>query len=341
MALHGASSRIGVNRAKNTGDPPHFAASASNDLRQQVRALAPLPRDRVARVVDIAELLDRFWGLHGADVGPLGGGINSETWLVEHQGSRYVAKRVSTSAVDDLVAGCKVASALAEAGFVTGRPVPTSDGRLVVADHSLALLEYVHGRGLEGETDEEQGWIADTLAGVHLAGVPATGPSPAVFMTDVLAPELPGVEAHPWLVRVVEAVRAETGPLTVTWSVLHTDPSPEEFLHDDSTGVTGLVDWTGAKRGPVLYDVASAVMYLGGTEDATAFLATYARQGPLGNDEMRYLDAFRRFREAIQGTYFAWRLAAHDLTGGIDHAENEKGLNDARRRLVALGLDTA
>ena len=56
---------------------------------------------------------------------------------------------------------------------------------------------------------------------------------------------------------------------------------------------------------------------------------------------MQHLDAFRRFREAIQGTYFAWRLAANDLTGGIDQAENEKGLNDARRRLAALGLDTA
>jgi homoserine kinase type II len=139
----------------------------------------------------------------------------------------------------------------------------------------------------------------------------------------------------------VEAVRRETDPLDLTWSVLHTDPAPEAFLHDDATGVTGLVDWTGARRGPVLYDVASTVMYLGGREHAAAFLATYRAQGPLGNDELRHLDAFRRFREAVQGTYFARRLAAHDLTGGIDQAENEKGLHDARRRLGALGLDTA
>ena len=56
---------------------------------------------------------------------------------------------------------------------------------------------------------------------------------------------------------------------------------------------------------------------------------------------MRHLDAFRRFREAVQGTYFAWRLATNDLTGGIDRAENEKGLDDARRHLGALGLHTA
>jgi homoserine kinase type II len=53
---------------------------------------------------------------------------------------------------------------------------------------------------------------------------------------------------------------------------------------------------------------------------------------------MRHLDAFRRFREAVQGAYFAGRLASHDLTGGIDEADNEKGLNDAKRRLGALGF---
>lgn len=82
-------------------------------------------------------------------------------------------------------------------------------------------------------------------------------------------------------------------------------------------------------------------MYLGGTERADAFLNTYRTQGPLAAHEMQHLDAFRRFREAIQGAYFARRLAANDLTGGIDQGENEKGLDDAQRRLAALGLDTA
>ena len=286
-------------------------------------------------------MLDGFWGMHAADVRPLGGGINSETWLVEHQGSTYVAKRVSSHSIADLVAGCEVAAGLAEAGYATGPPVPTADGRLVLIEHAMALLEFVPGRELEGETDEEQHWMATTLVGVHRAGGPAPGPSPATFMTEWLGLEVRGVEAHPWLVQVVEAVRAETDPLNVTWSVLHTDPAPEAFLHDDSTGVTGLVDWTGARPGPVLYDVASAVMYLGGPEHAQPFLGTYATDGPLQEHEMQHLDAFRRFREAIQGTYFARRLATNDLTGGIDHADNEKGLNDARRRLGALGLPTA
>jgi Ser/Thr protein kinase RdoA (MazF antagonist) len=297
-------------------------------------------RARVALVTDTPDLLHRFWGIRRADVRPLGGGMNSETWAVEHQGSTYVAKRVPPTAIPDLVAGCEVASLLADAGFVTGRPLPTSDGRLVLTEHALALLERVPGRELEGDTDEEQRWIASTLAGVHAAGSPASGPSTATFAAEWLSPHPAGAEAHPWLVPAIEAVRAETDPLTVTWSVLHTDPAPEAFIHDESNGVTGLIDWAGAKRGPVLYDVASAVMYLGGADRAHAFLATYRAYGPLEADEMQWLDAFRRFRWAVQAAYFAWRLEAREMTGVAGQADNEKGLDDARRGLARLGVDT-
>jgi homoserine kinase type II len=264
--------------------------------------------------------------------------MNSETWLVEHRGDTYVAKHVRTGAVDALVAGSEVATTLAEAGFVTGRPVPTRDGHLVAPGAALALLEHVPGRELDGGPDEEQVWMAGVLAGVHAAGGPGPGPHTSGFAVDWLAPDAPGVADHPWLVAAIEAVRAETGPLDLTWSVLHTDPAPEAFVHDDASGVTGLIDWAGARRGPVLYDVASAVMYLGGREHASAFLDTYRARGPLAEAELRHLDAFRRLREAVQGVYFAGRLAAGDLTGGIERADNQQGLDDARRRLAALGV---
>jgi len=288
---------------------------------------------------EVHESLRTFWGFHGAEVEPLGGGMNSQTWTVRHQGSTYVAKRVPSAQVADLVAGCELAATLAQAGLVTGPPVPTTDGRLAVAEEGLALLEHVSGRELAGDTDEEQRWIATTLADVHLTGGPGGGPSTAAFMTDWLTPRLPGVEAHPWVGTAIGAVRAETDPLRVTWSVVHTDPCPEAFVHDDSTGVTGLIDWAGGRRGPVLYDVASAVMYLGGPEGAAALLSTYRTHGPVGPDELGLLDAFRRFRWAVQAAYFARRLAADDLTGIADRTENDRGLENARHGLRALGLD--
>lgn len=289
----------------------------------------------------ISELLHEFWGMDAVAMSPLAGGMNSATWLVEHQGSMYVAKRVATTEVAELAAGCIVAAALADAGFVTGRPIPANDGRLVLTEHALVLLEYVPGRELDGETDEEQSWIASTLAGVHIAGSPSSGPSTSNFLSEWLSPRLRGVEAQPWLAPAMDAVRAETDPLTLTWSVLHTDPAPEAFVHDDSSGTTGLIDWAGAKRGPVLYDVASAVMYLGGSDGAAAFLSTYRAHGPLAADEMQLLDAFRRFRWAVQAAYFAWRMAAHDLTGVAGQADNERGLANARRGLAALGIVAA
>ena len=126
----------------------------------------------------------------------------------------------------------------------------------------------------------------------------------------------------------------------LTWSQLHTDPTPEAFVHDDRTGITGLIDWTGADRGPVLYDVASVVMYLGGPELAAAFLTAYRDRGVLHGDEWGHLDAFRRFRWAVQAAYFARRVADADMTGVAGQADNERGPADARHGLAELGLST-
>jgi hypothetical protein len=174
-------------------------------------------------MTDLTALLRQGWGFGPDAVRPLGGGMNSQTWLVEHAGTSYVAKQVDPSQRADLVTGCAIAAS-------------------------------------------------------------------------------------------------------------------EAFVHDDATGVTGLIDWSGARRGPVLYDVASAVMYLGGLEDAAAFLETYRAEGPLGGEELDHLDAFRRFRWTVQATYFAWRTSVGDLTGLDDDSGNRKGLDDARRSLAALGL---
>lgn len=284
----------------------------------------------------MARLVQLHWGLAGVTVSPLGGGMNSETWLVRAGNCTYVAKRVAPPDVGQLDAGCAVAERLGGAGYATGRPLRTMSGSLVALGERLALLEYVSGRELVGGTSEEQRWIGRTLAGVHSAGDPVSdGPGSTGFF-DWLSPSAPGVDAHPWLAQAIEAARVATDRLAVTWSVLHTDPAPEAFRRDDATGTTGLIDWTGAQRGPVLYDVASAVMYLGGPERAAAFLDAYFAASPLGPGELRHLSAFRRFRFAVQGAYFARRLAARDLTGIAGQEDNWRGLDDARRGLAEL-----
>lgn len=81
--------------------------------------------------------------------------------------------------------------------------------------------------GTDRGTDEEQEWIATTLARVHAAAHPTLGRSTATFALDWLSPQMPGMAAQPWLLAVIDAVRAETDPPTVTWSVLRTDLRPK------------------------------------------------------------------------------------------------------------------
>lgn len=197
--------------------------------------------------MDLPELLNQFWNVRPNQLRPLRGGMNSKTWLVEHAGRTYVAKRVAVHDLDAFAAGCGVALVLADQGFVTGRPVPTNDGRLTATEHALALFEHVPGRELQGDTDEEQRWIATTLAGVHAAGTPAQSQSTSTFAADWLTQDYAGGKAHPWVALAIKAVRAETDPLTLTWSMLHTDPTPEAFIHDHTTVTTGLIDWAGAR----------------------------------------------------------------------------------------------
>ncbi|MFJ3407738.1 phosphotransferase enzyme family protein [Promicromonospora sp. NPDC090134] len=282
------------------------------------------------------EALRNHWGLDATTVTTIDGGMNSRTWLVRAGDASYVAKRVSAADVELLATGCSVAERLGRAGLTTGRPVRTVLGALVAPDERLALLEHVPGSELGGTTVEEQRWIGATLAQVHHAGAPARqGPGTTGFFGWLTA-DAPGVRNHPWLPRAVDTARGATDRLTVTWSVLHTDPAPEAFRYDAAADAVGLIDWTGACRGPVLYDVASAVMYLGGPERAGAFLDAYSAAGPLDASELRHLDAFRRFRFAVRAAYFARRLTERDLTGIRDQRDNENGLEDARRGLERL-----
>jgi Ser/Thr protein kinase RdoA (MazF antagonist) len=244
--------------------------------------------------------------------------MNSSTWLVRADDRRFVLK---ISAQTD-EAGLEVAAWLADRGVRTGPPLRREirDGRLV------ALLRFEDGRPL---TPDDAATVGAALGRVH------------AHLLEAPRPE--GLDRWPWrwlqtdsirderLRRAAEAAVERVNGLvsTVTASVLHGDPAPEAFL-DDGRDVA-LIDWGAACEGPLLYDVASAWMY---TDRQRPLIDGYAAAGPLPPSELELLPTFLAMRWAVQASYFSARIAADDLTGLSDRAENEKGLADARRALL-------
>lgn len=260
---------------------------------------------------------------------PHDGGMNSRTWWVtDTAGDRWLAKWVPDDALVPLTAAVAAASLAAGSGLLTGRaarPVEAWDGG------ELALLEIVPGAPLAGEADGDQDRIGRTLATAHLAtrGHVVPGALPWHWVD----PSSPTLAIDP---AVREAVRSAVAavaalPALVT-GACHGDPEPGAFLADDTR--TGLIDWGSPVNGPLLFDVASAAMYLGGISSAGVMLEAYAEAAGPATPDLAHLETMLRFRWAVQADYFAGRLAAHDLTG-IDSADgNREGFADARTALL-------
>ena len=282
--------------------------------------------------------LQESWGLTGARVSVHNGGMGSQTWFVTHGDQRWVAKAVDAHAGDQLAGGLAIACRLEQAGIPAGAAVPGAGGQLCVpvAGDWLALLTWVPGQPLTGEDSREQDLIGTTLARVHraLTGYEVAG-AQRFHWVD---PHADYLSLRPWLrpaiasaLQGLDAAR----PDTMTQGLLHADPAPEAFRLDPATGRCGIIDWSYAQHGPLLYDLASAVMYVGGPASATALTSAYLREGSLGATEVEHgLEPMLRFRWAVQANYFAWRIAGNNLTGISGPDENEKGLEDARRALA-------
>lgn len=290
---------------------------------------------------ELASYLRRHWGLEGVRIAVHNGGMGSATWFVERGASRWVAKAVTRLASGPLAAGLEIARRLEHAGIPAGAAVPACDGRLTVEvdGGALALLTYVAGEPLTGKSSADRRLIGTTLARVHcaLAGQSIDGAT-RFHWVDTDADFL---SIRPWLrpaiAAALDVLDAAEGS-SMCWGLLHCDPAPGAFRHDPATGRCGVIDWSYAVFGPLLYDIASAVMFVGGIGASGELVEAYLRAGFLGRAEVvNGLAPMLRFRWAVQANYFAWRIATDDLTGISGPGDNEKGLEDARLALASAG----
>lgn len=286
------------------------------------------------------------WGLSDARIRPLLGGMTSSVWAVDHPRGRWVAKAVPAKGAREFELGLAIASRLERAGVPAGAPLHTLDGRPAAVAHgwAIALLRRIDGDELTGESEAELRIIGRTLAGVHRAlGVSDFDEEGGWPSLDAQADHL---AVRPWVRPVVEAGIAgvrRLGPASLTWGPVHGDPAPEAFLLNAETGTCGLIDWGAARSAPRLYDLASAVMYVGGPARAEPLIASYCAAGAIPAAEVaRGLLPMLDYRWAAQAYYFAHRIAVHDLTGIDGPAHNDEGLDNARAwwsgRAADLGL---
>lgn len=291
----------------------------------------------VSESVLLSSLL-RNWQLERAQVTVHNGGMGSQTWFVDLAGRRWVAKAVAPGDGVQFAGGMTIAQRLDQAGIPAGAPLPAIDDQLVVraGDDWLALLTWVPGHELTGEDSAEQELIGATLAKVHRALADFRVEKANRF--HWVDPAAEHLSLRPWLrPAITSALRDldDARPEGMAWGLLHADPAPGAFRFDPSTGRCGVIDWSYALYGPLLYDLASAVMYVGGPDHAEHLIQAYLDQGTLEPAEVQHgLATMLRFRWAVQANYFAWRIVENNLTGITGPEENEKGLEDARQSLA-------
>ncbi|MFL4495481.1 phosphotransferase enzyme family protein [Streptomyces sp. VTCC 41912] len=297
----------------------------------------PMPHDPQT----VAQLLADHWALHAAEVTLLEGGMNSLTWEARSGGTRWVVKVVPPEAEDAFVFGLGLAKRLERDGIPAGAPVATTRGRSIVpfGGQVMALLRWVEGRGLTGESHTELGVMGSTLARAHHAlgtqDGKGTGPTRLYLPSEHL-------DVRPWLRPVITNVMARLDPLdlrSLTWGPVHGDPAPDVFRLDPVSGVCGMIDWSGAGVLPRVYDLAALVMYRG-PDSMRPLIDAYVAGGALTHEEVeRALHPLLDYRWAGQAAYFAGRIARGDLTGIDGPQVNEAGLEAARQWFAARGDD--
>ena len=262
----------------------------------------------------LRSLLRDQWHLVPGEITALDGGRMSRAWEGTAGDDRYLARLVDPPARRPVEAGLAAAEHLRGWGIAVGAPVRTLAGALTATTTAgaLAVLRRVPGRRLSGRDPVDQQWWGDCLGAVHRALQHFH--HPGLRSWNLLDPDAPHLGIEPWLRPAVGEAVAATTRLTVTdrltYGVLHGDPAPADFVVDPETGRTGLLDCGASGSGPLLYDVAAAVVYAGGTDASAEFLDGYLAAGPVHRDELEAaLPVLLRFRWAVEADWSARRLA--------------------------------
>jgi Ser/Thr protein kinase RdoA (MazF antagonist) len=294
---------------------------------QAVRRFWPVCRDNPAVPDDelVRSTLRDEWHLAPRTISVLTGTLLSLGWEVTSGGDRYVCRLSDLGVHRPVEAGLAAAGHLRKQGIAAGDPVRTLDGKLTVRTEQgvLAVLRRPPGRRLDGGDPIDQQWWGDRLGAVHQALQGFHHPGLRSWQPlDVDAPHL---DREPWLRSAVAGAMTATTRLTVTdrltYGVLLGDPAPGNFVVDPETGKAGLLDCGASGTGPLVYDVAAAIIYAGGTERAAELIDGYLAAGPVGADELgaalpvllRLGWAVRAFHAARHGCTESLRVAQRAL----------------------------
>ncbi|MFF5227144.1 phosphotransferase [Dactylosporangium sp. NPDC000521] len=280
--------------------------------------------------------LRRSWQCNPGQCIPLG----DAAWQVKIDGgqfdvtprdaAQFVVKWAPAAARHGFEAGLSAAEHVDAAGVCAGRPVRAADGALTTAlssragDGVLALMCLVPGRPLRADDPLDQSWWGGALGAAHRSLRRFVHPDLAKFQAAAVPAAAPHLAMEPWLGPVVTETAAVVRRIMVTdqltYGVRHGAPAAARFRLDAGTGRVGLVGWAAAGTGPLLYDLAHAVLCAGdaGTE---ALVDAYVRAGPVPADEcVAVLPAMLALRAATRAAAVAERIHAGGGTPR-DHAE--------------------
>jgi homoserine kinase type II len=287
-------------------------------------------------LAQVQTTLRRSWQCSPGPCVPLG----ADAWRVEIDDGqcdaaspddcRFVVKWAPAAARRRFEAGLCAAEHVDGSGVGAGRPVRAADGALTTraGDGVLALLRMVPGRPLRADDPLDQAWWGGALGAAHrclrrfvhpdlakfsVAAAPATGSGAA-----------PHLAMEPWLGPAVAETAAVVRRIMVTdqltYGVRHGSPAAGRFRLDSATGRVGLISWSDAGTGPLVYDLAHAVLCAGGT-GTDALVEAYVRAGPVPADECAaVLPAMLALRAAVQAADVAAKIHADGGTPR-DHAE--------------------